>query len=92
MLSAVLRWNAPVNAVQQAEVSAAVGEPGMDASEALRQLIEFLGMPRSLSAIGIRQDQFPAIAEQAMGTAWVPCNPRRISGPSEIEQILKLAA
>jgi maleylacetate reductase len=36
--------------------------------------------------------EFGRIAEQAMGTAWVPHNPRRIDGPARLREILVLAA
>jgi alcohol dehydrogenase class IV len=49
-------------------------------------------MPRSLSAVKIGPENFPRIAEQAMGTPWVPRNPRRIDGPAQVREILELAA
>jgi maleylacetate reductase len=92
MLPAVMRWNKSVNAARQELVAAAMGHPGADAGEALHDLIEGLGMPRSLSAVKIGPENFARIAEQAMGTPWVPRNPRRIEGPAQVREILDLAA
>ena len=43
---------------------------------------------RRLSATRV----FLTIAERAMGTPWVPRNPRPIKGPEEVREILELAA
>ncbi|HYU13899.1 MAG TPA: iron-containing alcohol dehydrogenase [Stellaceae bacterium] len=92
MLPAVMRWNKSANAERQALVAAAMGDPGEDAGEALDQFIAGLGMPRSLGAVKIRPESFAKIAEQAMGTPWVPKNPRPIPGPAQVREILELAA
>lgn len=91
MLPAVMRWNKPVNEARQALVAAALGDPGRDASEALDALIRGLGLPRSLSDVGIGRESFERIAVQAMATPWVPRNPRRIEGPAQVREILELA-
>jgi maleylacetate reductase len=92
MLPAVMRWNLPANADRQAMVAAAMGHPGEDAGDLLDNFIAGLGMPRSLSAVKIGPESFDRIAEQAMATPWVPRNPRHIDGPSQVLEILKLAA
>jgi maleylacetate reductase len=92
MLPSVMRWNKPVNAERQALVAAAMDHPGEDAGDVLDAFIGGLGMPRSLSAVNIAAAEFGRIAEQAMGTAWVPHNPRRIDGPAQLREILVLAA
>ncbi|MCO6419047.1 iron-containing alcohol dehydrogenase [Siccirubricoccus sp. KC 17139] len=92
MLPAVMRWNLPANAERQAMVAAAMGQPGGEAAALLHRLIEGLGMPRSLGAVGIGRDAFDRIAEAAMATPWVPRNPRRIEGPAQVREILELAA
>jgi maleylacetate reductase len=92
MLPAVMRWNKPVNAGRQALISSAMSQPGRDAGDVLDAFIGGLGMPRSLGAVKIGRDKFPRIAEQAMGTPWVPRNPRRIDGPLQVREILELAA
>jgi maleylacetate reductase len=92
MLPAVMRWNKPLNAQRQALVAAAMGHPGEDAGDVLAALIASLDMPRSLSAVNVGPESFDRIAEQAMGTPWVPLNPRRIDGPAQVREILQLAA
>jgi maleylacetate reductase len=92
MLPAVMRWNKPVNAARQVLVSAAMDHPGEDAAEVLDAFIAGLGMPRSLTAVKVGRESFDRMAEQAMGTPWVPRNPRRIDGPAQVREILELAA
>jgi alcohol dehydrogenase class IV len=92
MLPAVMRWNRLWNDSRQALVSIAMGKPGADAADVLAQFIADLGMPRRLADVKIGREHFKRIAEQAMSTPWVPRNPRPISGPADVEQILELAA
>ncbi|MDP6707789.1 MAG: iron-containing alcohol dehydrogenase [Alphaproteobacteria bacterium] len=92
MLPAVMRWNKQANADRQELVAAALGHPGEDAGDLLDRFIGGLGMPRSLGAVDIGREHFERIAEQAMGTPWVPLNPRPIDGPAQVMEILELAA
>jgi maleylacetate reductase len=73
-------------------VAAAMDHPGEDAADVLDAFIAGLGMPRSLSAVKVGAEAFDRMAEQAMGTPWVPRNPRRIDGPAQVREILELAA
>ena len=54
--------------------------------------IRGLGLPRSLQDVRIGPKHFDRIAEQAMGTPWVPRNPRKIETPAQVREILVLAA
>lgn len=92
MLPSVMRWNRSVNAAKQALVAAAMGHPGEDAGDVLDDFIRGLGMPRSLGEVKVGAEHFDRIAKQAMGTPWVPRNPRPIPGPAEVREILTLAA
>ena len=92
MLPSVMRWNKSVNADKQAMIAAAMGEPGKDAGDVLDRFIRGLGMPRSLGEVKIGREHFDRIAKQAMGTRWVPRNPRPIPTPAEVKEILELAA
>jgi len=92
MLPAVMRWNKSVNAERQKLVAAAMGHPGEDAGDVLDAFIGGLGMPRSLGAVKIGTENFDRIAQQAMGTVWMPHNPRRVEGPAQVREILELAA
>ena len=91
MLPAVMRWNEKANYSRQVKVSQAMGSPETSAGELLEKLIQDLGMPTRLSDVDINAKDFASIAEKAMGTPWVPHNPRKISGPSDVLEILKLA-
>ncbi len=92
MLPSVMRWNKSANGPRQAMVAAAMGHPGEDAGDVLDQFIRGLGMPRSLGEVKVGKEHFERIAKQAMGTPWVPRNPRPIDGPAEVREILELAA
>jgi len=69
-----------------------MGHKGEDASEVLDRFIRNLGMPRSLREVRVTSEHFDSIAKQAMSTPWVPRNPRTISGPADVREILDLAA
>jgi maleylacetate reductase len=92
MLPSVMRWNKVDNAERQALVSAAMGHPGKDAGDVLDAFIRGLGLPRSLRDVGIGQEHFDRIAQQAMATPWIPRNPRKIDTPDQVREILELAA
>ena len=69
-----------------------MGRPGEDAALVLHEFIHGLGMPRSLGAVEVGPEHFERIANQAMGTPWVPRNPRPIPTPAEVREILEIAA
>ena len=92
MLPYVMRWNKVANAERQALIATAMGHPGEDAGDVLDRFIGGLGMPRSLGAVNIGVSEFDRIAKQAMGTPWIPRNPRPIPGPEQVREILELAA
>jgi len=92
MLPFVMRWNYSANAERQALVASAMGHAGEDAGDVLDDFIRGLGMPRSLREVGVGPEHFERISEQAMGTPWIPRNPRRIEGPTQVREILALAA
>ncbi|MFI4975022.1 MAG: iron-containing alcohol dehydrogenase [Caulobacterales bacterium] len=90
-LPAVLRWNEGVAPERQRLVAALLGRPDLSASEAVKGLAGRLGLPTDLAAVGIRPDQFQAIAEHTMHDRGVRSNPRPIEGPAQIVEILELA-
>ncbi len=49
-------------------------------------------LPRSLKEVQVGPEHFDRIAAGAMRTPWVPRNPRKIDGPSEVCEILAMAA
>lgn len=87
----VLRWNASVNAERQARISAAFGAPDRAAGDLVDRFISDLGMPRSLGAVNVGEDQLQKVAEYTMDDIWGRTNPRSITQPSDVMEILQLA-
>jgi alcohol dehydrogenase len=55
-------------------------------------VIKRLGLPSSLSEIGIAQGDLPAIAEQTMKERGLAVNPRSVTHSDEVLSILRQAA
>jgi len=91
MLPHVLRFNLAVNAPRQALVAEALGRPGGDAAAAVADLIAALGLPATLRAVGVREDQLDIIAAGSMHDRAVHSNPRKIEGPAMVRQLLDAA-
>ncbi len=91
MLPYVLDYNKPVNADRQRLVAEALGKPDAPASETLHHLIKGLGMPRTLREVGVQHDDLPRLAENCMLDDWTFSNPRPISSPDQIMEILEAA-
>ena len=91
MLPAVLRWNTPVNGQRQAALSAVMGAPARPAADLIAELIAGLDLPGSLRAVNIRRDSLDEIALKSLDYEPVRLNPRRISSPQDVREILELA-
>ncbi len=91
MLPYVLDYNAPVNANRQTEVAHALGAPGRPAGAILDAFIRDLGMPRTLREVGVDEADLPRLAENCMLDDWTFSNPRTISSPDEVMEILRAA-
>jgi alcohol dehydrogenase class IV len=91
MLPSVLRWNSVVNAPQQAVVAQAMGAGDGDAATAVANLVESLGQPTRLRDVGVRPEHYDAIANGAMQNVFVRSNPRPITDPAQIRQMLEMA-
>jgi maleylacetate reductase len=92
MLPAVLRYNESVNGDRQAIVSEAFGRSGEPAWRVVHEFIAGLGLPRSLSAVDVRADQFEAVAKAALLDHYLHTNPRPIHGEADVLEILRMAA
>lgn len=92
MLPHVLRYNKSVNASQQAVVAAAMGHPGEDAADVVSAFIGELGLPRSLREVHVTRERFDAITEHTMHDEWLHANPRKITSPDQVMEILEAAA
>ena len=91
MAPAVLSFNLPANEHRQARISHCFGSPDRAAAELVDEFISGLGMPRSLSAVGVEEEQFDHIAEYTMLDFWARTNPRQIAEPADVRRILELA-
>lgn len=93
MLPYVMRWNAMGDdGDRQHLISRAMGAPNRPAGDLLDEFIRGLGMPRTLAEVGVTPDQFERAAELCMHDRWIHTNPRAISGPDDVLEILRLAA
>src|SRR5690606_1841043 len=90
MLPAVLEWNVPVNEERQRSIARLLGAEGEPAGPALRRFLAGLRLPSRLRDIGIEQAQLPAIAERYDGTGPIRTDPRPVSGPADVLEILQL--
>lgn len=92
MLPAVLRWNLPANEARQREFMV---RTGLDASRPLADHVESLfsglGLATCLSQVGIGPDKFEAIAAMFDGGPPISANPRKVTGPKDLLEILELA-
>jgi len=94
MLPAVVQWNADaIGADGRAELAQALGGTAADdPADLLRRLMEDLGQPHTLAAVGIKESDWPRIADMALQNFVVLSNPRTISTPDDVFEILKIAA
>ena len=91
MAPSVLAFNESVNGDKQRQISMCMGQPDRAASELVDEFITALGMPRSLTAVGITEEQLDLIAEYTMLDFWSRTNPREIKGPADVRSILEMA-
>jgi alcohol dehydrogenase class IV len=91
MAPSVLAFNELVNGDKQRQISICMGQPDRAASEVVDEFITALGMPRSLTAVGITEEQLDLIAEYTMLDFWSRTNPREIEGPADVRGILEMA-
>jgi maleylacetate reductase len=92
MMPSVLRYNKPATANAQTLLAEALRNPGADASDAFAAFIDRLGLPRRLEDVGVTENQFDLIAENAMLSIFTRSNPQPIRDPNDVVTILKLAA
>lgn len=80
LLPAVLRFNAPEAQAKYAEIRRTLGLPAdADLADWIAGLTKRLGMPASLSQMGVPRDILPAIAEAATKDHSSPTNARQAS-------------
>lgn len=91
-LPAVLAWNAGANLAGERLVARLLGASDLAAADAVKGLCRELDLPTTLGAVGVRPEQFEAIAEHTMTDRGVRSNPRPIRSAADVVEILKLAA
>ena len=89
LLPAVMRYNEAVTRERQALISKALGSPERSASEIVADVIQSLDMPGTLRAVGVKREQFDAIAHGALQNMWVRANPRPIDTAAQVVEVLE---
>lgn len=93
MMPGVLHYNEPATEEAQKELAAALGRPGVRASDAFRQFITELGLPTRLKEVGVTEDKFELIARTTMKEEmFIHTNPRPVNEWEQVRDILTLAA
>ncbi|MGB3865313.1 MAG: iron-containing alcohol dehydrogenase [Xanthobacteraceae bacterium] len=91
LLPAVLAFNAPISAAQQAEIASIFGHRGESAADAVRRFIDSLGLPTRLSQLKVDENVLPRVAETGLGNAFVKANLRPIQSADDVMAILRAA-
>ena len=77
-----------------AECAGALGATELTAKAAIdrvRWLQQAIGVPTRLGERGVARESLALVAERVMGEKGLYVNPRRVSGPHEIRQLLEAA-
>lgn len=90
LMPAVQRWNAPMIPHRHALIGEALGTPADHVPAALAQLVRDLGLPGSLSDVGVAGDPgvLERIAALAAPAPWVAANPRPLGGKNDIRDLV----
>lgn len=65
------------------------GTKGSDAPDLLRAFIASLGLPTTMTELGLGRETFQTIAEGAMHEGWARTNPRPLTTPEDVIPILE---
>ena len=89
LLTAVLKFNAPETGEKYREIARVMGVPNVDAMDestyrqaaidVIQKLADDVGIPKSLSEAGVKQEDIPFLAESAFNDACTPGNPRDVT-------------
>jgi alcohol dehydrogenase class IV len=86
-----LEFNRPMNGERQKLISIAFGQPDRPAHELADEAIRGLGMPRSLTAVGLKETDLEPLAGFTFQDIWCGTNPRPIANASELVPLLRRA-
>lgn len=98
VLPTVTEFNIPANTKKYAEVARAMGvdtsgmsdaEAAMAGVEAMSALCKDVNIPKMRELKGIKEEDFPAIAEAAMKNVSTPSNPREVTAADYLALIKK---
>jgi maleylacetate reductase len=92
VLPHVVRWNAAVAAGPLARAATALGRTDAAAVvERIEQLIAELDLPHRLRDVGVARDSFPPVAELVLADGALTTNPRPVTGPADVIEVLDAA-
>ncbi len=92
VLPHVLRWNAPACPDQLAAAARAAALGSADELiAAVEALTAQLGLPSRLSEVGVTEADFPAVADHVLGDPAINTNPRPVTGPADVIEVLRAA-
>jgi maleylacetate reductase len=86
-----LDFNESVNGHRQKLISAALGEPDTRASVLADRLIRSLGMPRSLTEVGLKEADLAPLAGFTFQDIWCGTNPRPVPDSHALIDFLRRA-
>jgi alcohol dehydrogenase class IV len=86
-----LEFNQSVNGHRQKLISVALGEPETPAHVLADRIIRSLGMPRSLTAVGIKDSDLEALAGYTFQDIWCGTNPRPVPDSAALIGLLRNA-
>lgn len=89
-LPAVIAYNYRAGDPLFDEIAQALGGTrGSEAPDLLRGFITSLGLPTSMTELGLGRDRFDAIARGTLHESWAGTNPRPLTSPDEVIAILE---
>jgi alcohol dehydrogenase class IV len=91
MLPSVMRFNRDAVEGPLRRIAQAFDQPQADAADLVQDLIRSLGLPTTLREVKVEREQFDRIAASAMQSPMVLANPRPISHPDQVKEILDMA-
>ncbi len=86
-----LEYNSVVNGERQKLISIAFGQPNRPAHELADGAIRGLGMPRSLTAVGLKEADLAPLAGYTFQDIWCGTNPRPIANAEALVPLLRKA-
>ena len=107
LMPAVAKYNARVNAPQQARIAAVLWDDAAiadvlearglrkaeaDLGDALDAIIRELQMPRDLTSVGVKQRDWEKIAENSLNDPWCKTNPVPLTDQKQVLEILAMVA